>query len=114
MSTEILVFIFLWGSGVFLTLSTSGRIRNASSISFRSLNSIGESRNCENCYLLLVHFHTSVRALGMGILSYGGGFTSTEKRMRYFSETSGVEERKRTRESQESSVEGFVGTDVGS
>lgn len=60
MSTEILAFMLLWGSGVFLALSTSGRIRNASSISFRSPTLTGESRNCENCYLLLVHFPTSV------------------------------------------------------
>lgn len=59
MSTEILAFVFLWGSGVFLALSTSGRIRSASSISFRSPTLTGESINCENCYLLLVHFHTS-------------------------------------------------------
>lgn len=52
--------MFLWGSGVFPTLGTFGRIRNASSISFRSPASTGESRNCENCYLLLAHFHTSV------------------------------------------------------
>lgn len=60
MSTEILAFIFLWRSGVFLPFSISGRIRNASSISFRSPILTGESRNCENSYLLLVHFHTSV------------------------------------------------------
>lgn len=110
MSTEILAFLFLWGSGVFLTLCTSGRIRNASSISFRSPASTGESRNGENCCLL--HFPTSVCVPWHGylLLWHAGGFTWTEKRMRYFSKTSWVEEWKRTKESQESFVEGFVGS----
>lgn len=102
--------------GVFLPFSISGRIRNASSISFRSPILTGESRNCENSYLLLVHFHTSPQCVCPGhlLLRYAGGFTWTEKRMRYFSKTSGVEEWKRTKESQESFVESFAGTDVGS
>lgn len=48
------------------------------------------------------------------LLWYAGGFTWTEKKMRYFSKTSGMEEWKRTKETQESFVESFVGTAVGS